>query len=186
MNWFDLLLVAVILGSIVSGFARGFTRTLIGLLTFVVAVGAALWFYAPLGFWLRSYIASKPAASGTAFLVVFFAVTIAGGILECAGTKFVRKSELTNLDRGLGAGFGLFQGLFGASVLVLAFLTFSPVPVPEGAKASRYLPILTDAAHIVANAAPEEVREGYQRARRDLDQVSPQPFHSGLDQSVSF
>lgn len=186
MNWFDLVLLLSLLIAVISGIAKGFTRSVISLAAFVVAVGAGLWFYAPLGFRLHSYIDSKPAANGTAFLVVFIAVMIAGGILEKHAGRFIKDADLTAADRALGGAFGVAHGVFSACVWVLVFLAFAPPGLTASASRSCALPYLTGAARTIALAAPDEVREGYQRAWRDLDRVAPEGVREGLERFGSY
>ena len=186
MNWLDLVLLFSLLIAVVSGIAKGFARSLVSLASFIAAVGAGLWFYAPLGFRLHSYMDSKPAANATAFFIVFIGVMIAGGILENHAWKFVKESDLTVADRALGGVFGVAHGVFSACVWVLVFLAFAPPGLAESVSRSRALPYLTGAAHAMAVAAPDEIREGYQRARRDLDRVAPEGVREGLDRLGSY
>lgn len=185
MNWFDGVLLITIVISVITGFGKGFGRSVTGFISFLFAVGAALWFYAPLGFRLRGLIESKPAANLTAFFVVFVAVLALGGYAETQIARFVKKNDLTMADRALGAGFGVLNGIVGAAVTILVFLTFYPQPVLKSRLANSYLPVISEVAQGVSQLAPEEVREGYQRARRDLDQVAPPQVGRGIDQLAS-
>lgn len=180
VNWLDLSLLIAVAAFIGIGFAKGFARTAIGFAAFVIAVAAAFWFYGPLGFWLRSYIDSKPLASATAFTIVFLAIVMLGHVAEWFSVKFVKAAHLSWVDRSMGAAFGMVQGLLVAAVVVLMYMTFAPKPLPKVVAESRYVPYLEDAAHVLAAAAPYEVKEGYQRARRDLEGVAPPPVKKQL------
>ena len=70
--------------------------------------------------------------------------------------------------------FGIVQGAFSATMMVLCAMAFGPKPLPEMVMQSRYAPHLLDAANLVAQLAPDEVKEGFDRARRDLDKVLPE------------
>lgn len=174
MSWFDLAVGVVVLGTIISGFDRGFIRTAAGFLASLVAIVCAFWFYGELGLWLHGYISSRPAANAVGFLLMFCGITILGCIVEWLAVKFLQVAHLTWLDRLLGAVFGAVQGLVIATVAVVLVMAFAPSPLPKAVVGSRCVPYLENAAHVVANAAPAEVHEGYQRARHDLEKVLPQ------------
>lgn len=173
MNWFDLSVTIAVLTCIAIGTIRGFARTAVGFLAFVLAVCCAFWLYGPLGFWLRTYISSRAWANAAGFLLVFIAISILGGFAERAMVHFVREARLTWLDRLLGAGFGLVQGVVMAAVAALLLMAFVPGRLPPAMMESRSLPYLNGAAHVLASAAPGEVKEGFQRARRDMERAVP-------------
>jgi len=181
VNWFNVTLAVVVLSSIVIGFGRGFARTAVGVVSFVVAVICALWCYAPLGFWLHAYIRSRLAADATGFAIVFAGVVILGAIAEWSLVRIVRAAHLTWPDRFAGAAFGVVQGLLWATVSVLVILAFAPRPLPQAVVTSRLVPYFADAGRLLASAAPEPVRKGYWRARRDLEKVLPDPIQKRMD-----
>jgi membrane protein required for colicin V production len=185
VNWFNVALAAIVLGSIVIGFRRGFVRSAVGMVASIVAVICALWFYAPLGFWLHGYIRSRLAADATGFAVVFAGIMILGAVAECFLVRIVRAAHLRWPDRFAGATFGVVQGLLWATVVVLVILAFAPRPLPKAVVTSRFVPYFADAGHLLASAAPEPVREGYWRARRDLEKVLPDPVQKRLEK-ISF
>ncbi len=181
MNWFDSLLIAAFAVSVITGFAKGFGRTAIGFLFFVVALGCAFWFYTPLSFWLRSYITSRPAANATAFLSVFVGISALGCIVEHQIAKWIRRAQLTWPDRVLGAGFGVVQGAFSAMVITLVMMAFMPRPLPRAMVESRWVPYTVGAVQAASAVAPVELKQGIERARHDLDKVAPAPVKKGLD-----
>ncbi|HLJ46504.1 MAG TPA: CvpA family protein [Bryobacteraceae bacterium] len=173
MNWFDIAIMAVVVASVASGVCRGFTRSALGAVAFFAAVILGFWFYIPVSFWLRQYIHNKEAAGAVGFGLIFMGVAMVGGIAERISSRLVRSVHLTWLDRILGGAFGLAYGCFMATILVLTFMTFAPRPVPKVVAGSRCFPYFENAAQMLSNATPYEVREGYNRARRDLDTVLP-------------
>ena len=173
MNWIDLGIAVLILGSAASGIGRGFARSALGAAAFFAALILGFWFYIPVSFWLRQFIHNKEAAGAAGFMLVFIGVVMVGAIAERISSRLVRSAHLTWLDRMLGGAFGLAYGCFMATVLVLAFMTFAPRPLPKLVGQSRCVPYFENAAQMLSNATPDEVREGYNRARRDLDTVLP-------------
>ncbi len=184
MNWFDTVLIAAVVLGVIEGSRKGFSRAALGFITFLIAVGGAFWFYAPISFWLRSYM-SKPAANGTALVLVFVGIMLLGCLASRPIAKAIDSAGLRWPDRILGAGFGVIEGLFSATMIVLVFLAFGPHPLPRAVVDSRFLPYLDGAAHIAASATPLEVKAGFQRARRDLDKVVPPVVGKGIDRLVN-
>ncbi|MBS1874086.1 MAG: CvpA family protein [Acidobacteria bacterium] len=182
VNWFDLTLAFFVLFYVIAGIAKGFGRSAIGFLTFLTALGCALWFYGPLGFWLRSYIQPPVTAHAVGFVAVFFGVLVLGGVLEKNVGHVVREAHLGALDRFLGGCFGVAQGALTAGVIALGILAFGPKPLPQMVMRSRFAPEMANAAVIAARSAPDEVREGFDRARRDLKKVLPEKVQTQLDQ----
>ena len=182
MNWLDVVLIAVIAVSVIEGLWKGFARTAIGFVATVAAVMCALWFYGTTGFWLRPYIASKPLANVIGALLVFAVIGTLGAVVEWLAAKFFRTAHLSWLDRLLGGGFGLVRGALVATMLVLLFLTFAPKPLPGYVAQSECIPQFTAAAHVLATAAPYEVRDGFRRACHDFDTVLPERMKKRLAQ----
>jgi membrane protein required for colicin V production len=181
LNWLDVLLLLVIAGSIAAGFWKGFARTAVGFAAAVLAIFCALWLYRTMGFWLRPYIVSKPAANATGFLIVYAAITTLGAIAGWLLAKFFRSKQLSWLDRLLGGAFGLIRGAFSAAIAVLVLMAFEPAPLARPIVESRLVPCFAGAAHVLAAAAPDEVRDGFRRARRDLEAAPvPEPVKKGL------
>ena len=182
MNWLDVVLTTIIAVSVIVGLWKGFARTAIGFAATVAAVICALWFYGTTGFWLRPVIASKPLANVIGALLIFAAIGTMGAVVEWLAAKFLRSAHLSWLDRILGAGFGLVRGALVATMLVLLFLTFAPKPLPGYVAQSACIPQFTAAAHVLATAAPYEVRDGFRRACHDFDTVLPEHMKKRLAQ----
>jgi membrane protein required for colicin V production len=116
MTWLDYVLLAVVAVSIGWGVWRGLVREMMSLASWIIAFLAANLFAAPLAEALPASIARPELRSLVAFGTIFFitlVVTTLAGILLA---KLVRSVGLGNLDRLLGALFGLLRAL----VIVLA------------------------------------------------------------------
>lgn len=119
MIWADWVLLAALLVSIVIGIIRGFTREFFGLVSWVVAVVAALLLApAALG-WLEPHIATPSLRIAASYAVVFFGFLVLGAIVTAVVSTLVRKSaSLSAVDRSVGGGFGLIRGVLVGVVLV--------------------------------------------------------------------
>ncbi len=173
MNWLDITLILAVVISIVEGLRRGFARTAIGFVALIVAVGCGLWFYRTMGFYFREIVPSKPGANAAGFAFVFVAVMVVGAVVEWLAAKFFKVTHLTWLDRLMGGGFGVVRGLFFCTMTVLVLMAFAPAPLSHFLVESRLVPYFTNAGHLMASAAPEEVRDGYRKACRDLESALP-------------
>lgn len=119
MIWADWVLLAALLVSIVIGVIRGFTREFFGLVSWVVAIVAAL-FLAPAALgWLEPHIATPSLRIAASYAVVFFGFLVLGAIVTAIISALVRKNaSLSAVDRSVGGGFGLIRGVLIGVVLV--------------------------------------------------------------------
>ena len=125
MIWADWVLLAALVASIVIGVLRGFTREFFGLVSWIIAIAAAL-LLAPhaMGF-LESYVSTPSLRIAASYAVVFFGFLVLGAIVTTVITALVRKNaQLSTIDRMVGVGFGLIRGvLIGVVVVWLVGLT---------------------------------------------------------------
>src|ERR1700688_3399422 len=106
MNWLDIVLLILIVGSILLSFKKGFSRELIELISGVAALFCGLWFYGSAGAFLMPYVSSQEIAYLCGFLLIFAGVLIAGALVGHLFSRVVKAAGLTLFDRILGAGFG--------------------------------------------------------------------------------
>src|SRR5579862_8972731 len=93
---------------------KGFAREVVGLAAAFLALVLGMWFYGLAGSFLIPYVSSARVANLAGFLIVVFAVLIAGGMLGWIVSRFVRTIGLSFFDRLLGAAFGFVRGLLVA------------------------------------------------------------------------
>jgi len=169
MNWLDVVLLLVLLVSVGTSFSAGLTREIVGLISMVAALAAAVWFYGSAGSFLLPYVSSPGVAHFCGFLIVFCGVLILGALVGRALGRFIKMTGLSFVDRLLGAGFGLVRGLLIAIALILALLAFSPgKSAPNAVAQSRVAPYVIGASRLLAAVAPHELKDGF---RKSYDQV---------------
>lgn len=173
-NWFDLSIAGLILFYALHGMREGFGRAAIGLAAFILAMWCAFRYYGEFGFWLRSYIDPPAAASGVGFILIFGGVSMLGALAAAAAARSMNDLGSKSLDRLLGGCCGGFHGILAAGLVVVGLMAFGPKHLSGIAMRSRVAPILADAGVCAVKSAPDEVREGFERARRDLDKVLPE------------
>lgn len=164
MNWLDAVLGIILLASTMAGLSRGFTRQIIGLVSGVAALLFGIWFYGIPAAWFAKYLSSPTLAKAAGFAVVFCGVLILGGIVSNVVHRFLTFTGLSFFDRLLGAGFGLARGMLIAIGIVMGAMAFSRGEEPPAAVVdSRLAPYVIDAAHLVAAAAPYDLKESFRK-----------------------
>ena len=117
----DIGCVIVVLVSLLIGYFRGFIRSLLSVLSWIVAAWGT-WQYADL---LLPYLAQfnlDPALQVIAAnLAIFFALLLVAAILSSIVARIVVIQTFAGIDRTLGAAFGIARG--GVIVLVLALVS---------------------------------------------------------------
>ncbi|HVX66713.1 MAG TPA: CvpA family protein [Bryobacteraceae bacterium] len=181
MNWLDTLVLVGIVFYVVTGILQGFTRTAIGFCAAWAGVLGGFWLYRSMGFWMRPLVPSKPLANALGFALIFSLAAVGGLLLERLRKRYYPAGSTLWFDRLLGGAFGLVQGGLTAAIFILVMLAFWPRAMEWPLRDSRSAPYLMRAAHVLAQAAPDEIRDGFRAARRDLETAPlPGPVRQGL------
>ncbi len=116
----DIAFVAVVALSTLFGLVRGFMRTFLVLLLWVLAVFLALRLGPPLAALLTPGVVANPfLARIAAFVALLLAVRVLGGLaLRGLERDLAARKEFNALDHGCGAVFGFLRGV----ALVVLFL----------------------------------------------------------------
>jgi uncharacterized membrane protein required for colicin V production len=165
LTWFDLTLVLLVAVSVASGIHRGFSRSGLGFLAVVLALGCAAWLY---------------PADPKGFLIVFAVVVAAGGIGAFLLGRWFKSAGLTALDRLFGGAFGLANALLVWVIAVLALMAFAPELPRDYVARSRLAPYAVDAACAVAEVVPVEMRSKVEQSYQELVRVLPPKFRKPL------
>lgn len=123
-NWFDWLLVGILVYSTVVAFVRGFFREVFSLVGLVAGILLASWNYrlvaAELVQVLGGHI-SRAVADVIGFLAIALIVMVGCGLVGKVLSKTAKTVGLGFLDRLLGAAFGFVRGcLLGVAVMMAA------------------------------------------------------------------
>jgi membrane protein required for colicin V production len=167
VNWLDILILILVLGSVVTSISKGFSREIIGLTAAIAGFFLGIWFYGPAGAFLLPYVSSKGVANFCGFVIVFIGVLLIGAIIGIVLKNVLKAAGLSWFDRLLGAGFGLVRGLLLSIALVLAIVAFAPGlqgdSPPRSVVESRLAPYVIDAARLFSAVAPRELKDGFRK-----------------------
>ena len=126
MDWVALVIGVV---SALIGLKRGFTREVLSLATWVLAVVVATTFSDRLALLLAQWIHTESWRLATAFGILFVLTLIVGAMLNHVLSEFVRMLGLGGLDRTMGVLFGLLRG---AVVIILLLVLARIFAFDEG------------------------------------------------------
>ena len=127
MTWLDYALLGVLLISIGWGVWRGLVREMMSLAAWIIAFLAANLFAAPFAEVMPASITRPELRSLASFVALFLMTLVATTLAGILLSKLVRSIGLGNLDRLLGALFGLLRALLVVLVVAIA-AGFTPLP----------------------------------------------------------
>jgi membrane protein required for colicin V production len=156
MNWFDIVILAILALSVLVGLWRGFIGEVLALACWVLAFWVAWMFGPSLAERFSASISVPSVRYLLAYALCFVAVLIAGAIVSYLMRKLVSGSGLSGTDRLLGMVFGLVRGA-ALVVLVVLLMKFTPVVHDDWWNKSRMLPTFERGAHWVTTFLPEGV-----------------------------
>lgn len=177
MSLLDLLLIAIVGGSVIFGFLAGFARAGVGFLAAVTGVLFGFWFYGIPAAWIHQYVASPTFSNLAGFLVVFVGFVLVGGLIGKLLAKLFKWTGLSWLDRLMGAGFGLVRGAVAAVAFVSVLMAFTPKPVPRWMTGSLLLPYALDTSNVLASLAPRALKNAVSQTVGEIRQAWDDEVH---------
>ena len=159
----DWIIVIILAGSVLTGLARGFFRSVFSLIGLLAGVALASWNYWRLAAILKRFVHSVEIADVVAFLIIAGIVMIAAAILGSLLAKLFEKVGLGCLDRLAGGIFGFAQGLVFVTICILVTVAFFPQTAwLTEARLPRYF---FGALHVSIQVTPSRLGE---RVRKEL------------------
>ena len=161
MNALDIGLIVLLAIGMGMGLARGLVRILIGMLTLVVAFFLASRYQDAITSVLTArHVSATPARIG-AYVLVFVATMIAGGLVAWVVGKMLKLAMLSWADRMAGGALGILAALLAAAFLVHPLVASSP----DGSKllaSSKLAPYVSVVADLGNAVAPDAVAKRYE------------------------
>lgn len=170
MNALDIGLVILLVFGLAIGLARGFVRILIGVLSLVVAFFLASRYQDQIAAVLTSrHVAEAPARIG-AYVLVFLATMIAGGLVAWVVGKILKLAMLSFADRLAGGALGVLAALLAAAFLVHPLVASSS----QGSRllaTSKTAPYVSVVADLGNALAPDAVANRYDSGIESLRRI---------------
>jgi membrane protein required for colicin V production len=170
MNALDIGLIVLLAAGAVIGLTRGLVRILIGILTLIVAFFLASRYQDQIAAMLTGrHVSETPARIG-AYILVFIATMVAGGLVAWVVGKMLKLAMLSFPDRLAGGALGVVAALLAAAFLVHPLVASSP----NGSKllaTSKLAPYVSVVADIVNSVAPDAVAKRYDKGIDTLRRI---------------
>jgi membrane protein required for colicin V production len=179
-NWFDIVLILIMLWSVLSGLRAGFARVVVGFIATILGLLAGFWFYRLMAAKLMPWVKTVTAADILGFLVIFVAVLILGSIISGLLSRLFNWIGLSWFNHVLGGIAGLLRGALVIAALVDVLVAFSPSPTPLFLNNSRVLPYTIQLSSWLVDLAPRELRDAFTQQMDNLKQLwaPPKDRHS--------
>lgn len=158
LQWVDLLIIAVIGLSMLTGLFRGFVKELVALCVWAIALWLGFHYTDLLDPWLKPYIQEQSARTTVAFVIILFATLFVGGVINAILSFILKRAGLSGTDRTLGMGFGFIRGVF---IVALLMVTVKMTSLPyeryaqDSALYSRFDPIVA----VIYSHLPEFIKQ---------------------------
>jgi membrane protein required for colicin V production len=163
----DWLLLAILLYSIAISWFKGFVREVLGLITVLVAVLLAAWFYRGVGRLFKDVVRTENIALFFGFSLIFVMTLVAGFVVIWLVTKFMKFAKLQWADRLLGAAFGFIRGWVISAAILLALTAFEIQT--ERLKGSELAPYFLPGSRVIAVMTPYEMKAKFLVGYRALE-----------------
>lgn len=140
MTWADWAIIAVLGLSALISVVRGFVKEAVSLLIWLAAGVVASIFHDQLASLMDGLIDTPSLRMLAAWIILFVAVLIVGGILNYLLGKLVQATGLSGTDRLLGLLFGTVRGLIILMVVLIILPNILPVTEDQWWQQSTLIP----------------------------------------------
>jgi membrane protein required for colicin V production len=155
VNWVDWVIIATAAFSVLAGFLDGFVRTVLSLISVLVAFVVASRYSEGVAKFLTKWM--QPDLAGPlGFILVFVAVLIVFALLAVLLRQTLEKLSLSGLDRLMGAAFGLARAAVILGLLALVINNFGTF---QATGASKTFPYALTSGRILLQLVPEEAKK---------------------------
>ena len=156
-NALDIVILVVITISTVIAVLRGFTKEILYITGWVLALIGTLYSFPFIKPFARETISPEWLADGIVLVVVFILILISFNLVTLAISKKMKNSNFGILDRVLGAIFGVLRGLL---ILVFAYyvvLLLLPYKEhPDWLKDGKLMPLIQASTTNIMRIIPME------------------------------
>jgi membrane protein required for colicin V production len=170
-NWFDLVLVLILLWSAIAGLRAGFARVVIGLIATLVGLVLGFWFYRVVAAWFMQWVKTLIVADLLGFFMIFIGVVTIGALLAALCSRLFRWIGLSWFNHLLGGLAGFLRGALIIAALVDILVAYSPSPTPAFLENSHILPYASEVSSWLISVAPRELKDAFTEQMENLRQL---------------
>jgi membrane protein required for colicin V production len=175
MTLVDWIVVIILAGAVLAGFAQGFFRSVCSLGGLILGLVIAAWNYGHLASLLIPLVRIPAVANTIGFLLIAIVVSALIGLVGNLLAKAFRLLGLGWLDSLAGGFFGFIQGVVLVVIALLAIVAFFPdVHWIADARLPR---MFFGACHVSSNVTPSELGERVRKGLRTWEAESPRWLH---------
>lgn len=156
MNWFDLIIIGIILVSTLIGLVRGFVKESVSLASWILAGFIAFRYFSVLSELLLPYLDSPTLRIVIAFAALFLVTLIVGAIVNYLLSEMVSKTKLSGTDKTLGMVFGMVRGAL-IIVMIILLADFTPMPNESWWQISITVGYFVEMADWIKSMLPEDI-----------------------------
>ena len=155
MNWLDYVFLGILGLSVIISLFRGLTREVLSLVIWAGAFWVAYHFVDTGADLLTNAIELPSARHLIAFVGLFIAALIVGGILNFIIGKLIKTTGLSGTDRFFGMFFGAMRGLI-AIVAITFFVQATPLSEDPWWQESQLVPHFSKVSEWVRQNMPDK------------------------------
>jgi membrane protein required for colicin V production len=170
VNWFDLVLVLMLLSSAITGLRAGLARVVVGLAATVVGLLAGFWCYGLVAAKIAPWVGTPTLANLLGFACIFLAVLLIGSLVASLLSQIFRWIGLSWFNHLLGGVAGLLRGVLVITAIVGAIVAFTPSPPPQFLNESRILPYTSRLATALIDLAPRDLKDAFDEQMKSIRQ----------------
>lgn len=155
MNWLDFVFIGILSLSIIISLFRGLIREVLSLFIWAGSFWVAYTFVDVGANALTTYVDLPSARHLIAFVGLFIAALVIGGMVNFVVGKLIKKTGLSGTDRFFGMFFGALRGLV-AVVAITFFVNATPLSEDPWWQESQLAPHFVKVSEWVRTNMPEE------------------------------
>ncbi|MGI9392537.1 MAG: CvpA family protein [Parvibaculales bacterium] len=145
LTYFDFIIISITGISAVFAFMRGFTREILSIIGWLVAIFGTLNLPQPVREIACDYIDNTLIASGLTMLASFLLILIVFSFISHRLANQLKRTSIGGLDHLLGMAFGAVRGILIASILYFGLsYIWSPDEQADWITGSKLLPTLQE------------------------------------------
>jgi len=169
MNWLDFVFIGILSLSIIISLFRGLIREVMSLLIWAGSFWVAYHFVDTGADALVKYVDLPSARHLIAFVALFLAALIIGGMINFIVGKLITKTGLSGTDRFFGMFFGLLRGLV-AVVAITFFVNATPLSEDPWWQESQLAPHFVKVSEWVRQNMPEEFSNYFSNVEKNKEE----------------